>query len=103
MANRVRFLLLATAAALLALPGHAAADSDEDETPHPGLVTALASCEQGSASVTVWLEDQDEDTPQVRLNRVSPDSATLTKDPVADPETDGMRMAVFEPVPVGQY
>ena len=101
MAHRVRLLLLATAATLLALPGRAAADPGDEETPHPGLVTALASCEHGSASITVWLED--EDTPAVRLDRVSPDTATLAKDPVVDPETDGMRMAVFEPVPAGEY
>lgn len=96
----VRRLLVAAGIGFALLTATPAVAQSDDEVPQPGLVTAAATCEHGTAAIKVWIEDEGDDTPKVRLDRLSPDTATLTKDTVLDKD---MRLAVFEPVPAGEY
>jgi hypothetical protein len=105
MANRapVRQLLLAAGIgiALIGGPGIAAADPG-DEAPQPGQVTATATCARGTASITVTLDFEFRQLP-VRLDRVRPDEASLTKTTTQHEADAQVQKVVFEPVPVGEY
>jgi hypothetical protein len=100
----IRRLLVTAGIGLTLLGGgvNAAADPGDDEVPEPGLVNAMASCEHGTAAITVWVDDNRDAPLPVRLDRVRPDVASLTKDTVLDEER-GMHKVVFEPVPIGEY
>jgi LPXTG-motif cell wall-anchored protein len=89
--------------ALIAGAGHAAADpGDDEEAPQPGPVRAAATCEHGTAGITVTLDYEDRAL-QVRLDRVSPDQASLTKITAPDEHDPEVQRVVFEPVPAGDY
>ena len=88
---------------LIAGVGRAAADpGDDEEAPQPGPVRAAATCEHGTASVTVTLDYEDRPL-RVRLDRVSPDQASLTKTTAPDEHDSEVQRVVFEPVPAGEY
>lgn len=89
--------------ALIAGAGRAAADPGEgEEAPQPGPVRAAATCEHGTANITVTLDYEDRPL-QVQLDRVSPDQASLTKTTAPDEHDSEVQRVVFEPVPAGEY
>jgi hypothetical protein len=105
MSNRapVRRLLLAAGIGLALIgSGPVAAADPGAEVPVPGLVNAVATCEHGTATIQVEVDDNRDAPLPVRLDRLRPDTATLTAGTVLD-EKSGMHVVVFEPVPVGEY
>lgn len=94
--------LLVAAGIGLAMVGGGAVAAADDEVPQPGIVTASATCEQGTAAIKVWVDDDRDIALPVRLDRVKPDQASLTKEATFD-EDLLMYFVMFEPVPVGEY
>jgi hypothetical protein len=105
MTSRIRRLFIAAGVgfALVGVPSQAMADPDDPaEAPQPGQVTAAATCAAGKATITVTLDF--EDSPRkVRLDRTSPDQATLTKTTAPDEQDDQVQKVVFDAVPAGEY
>jgi len=105
MTAPVRRLLIAAGIGLAMLGGPSLAMADPEdpvEAPQPGQVTAAATCAAGKATITVTL-DFEEAPLKVRLDRVSPDQASLTKTTEPDADDELVQRAVFEAVPAGEY
>jgi LPXTG-motif cell wall-anchored protein len=103
MRDLLRQAVLAVTVGITMLGGAGFALADPpDEVEMPGILTAVATCDFGKASVTVWIDDNSNDPIEVRLDRLHPDTATQTKSTEFD-EDRGLHKVVFEPVAVGDY
>jgi LPXTG-motif cell wall-anchored protein len=103
MRDLLRHAVLAVTVGITMLGGAGLAFADPpDEVEMPGILTAVATCDFGKASVTVWIDDNTNDPIEVRLDRLHPDTATQTKNTEFDEDRD-LHKVVFEPVAIGDY
>jgi LPXTG-motif cell wall-anchored protein len=103
MRDLLRQAVLAIMVGLTMLAGAGVGLADPPaEVEMPGILTAVATCDFGKASVTVWIDDNRDDPIAVRLDRLHPDTATRTRNTELD-EDRGLHKVVFEPVTIGDY
>jgi LPXTG-motif cell wall-anchored protein len=101
---RHHIVLAAVAGLCLFGAGAANAQPDEDDPiPRLDLLIAEATCDdQGTARVTVWVDDARDAPLEVRLDGLGPEPTSRTGQTTLDEER-GMHVVTFQPVAAGDY